>query len=59
MKTWKTPVLEVLDINMTMNGPGNSNPDCFDVGENTGNMNGNQSSETSNASCLKPSALDS
>ena len=32
-KTWKMPELEVLDIRMTMNGPGNAIADCFDVGD--------------------------
>ncbi|WP_209122928.1 paeninodin family lasso peptide [Alkalihalobacillus sp. BA299] len=50
-KTWKKPMLEVLDVSLTMNGPGNAVPDCFDVGENNGNMNGNQDPTTSNNSC--------
>ena len=32
-KMWKKPELEILDIRMTMNGPGNANADCFDVSE--------------------------
>ena len=35
-KIWKKPELEVLDIRMTMNGPGNANADCYDVGEANG-----------------------
>ncbi|MCH1624881.1 paeninodin family lasso peptide [Fredinandcohnia quinoae] len=27
-KTWKQPVIEVLDINMTMAGPGTRTPDA-------------------------------
>ncbi|EEL48016.1 MULTISPECIES: paeninodin family lasso peptide [Bacillus cereus group] len=27
-KEWQTPVLEVLDINMTMAGPGRKTPDA-------------------------------
>ncbi|WP_139339599.1 paeninodin family lasso peptide [Bacillus dakarensis] len=50
-RQWKVPRLEVLEVRMTFNGNGNAVPDCFDVGEHNGNMNGNQSSETSNASC--------
>lgn len=50
-KLWKKPLIEVLDISMTMNGPGDALPDCFDVGENNGNMTGNQDPATSNASC--------
>lgn len=49
-KTWKTPMLEVLDVSMTMNGPGNANVDCFDVGGHPGQ--GNNHPGMSNASCL-------
>lgn len=35
-KMWKKPELEVLDIRMTMNGPGNAIADCYDVGEANG-----------------------
>ncbi|MEC5424049.1 paeninodin family lasso peptide [Virgibacillus sp. C22-A2] len=49
---WKKPVLEVLDISMTMNGPGNANADCFDVGEAPGKI---LDPETSQASCLNGS----
>jgi hypothetical protein len=47
-KQWKKPMLEVLDISMTMNGPGKANPDCFDVSELKGD------GPMSNASCLHP-----
>jgi hypothetical protein len=47
-KTWATPHLEVLEIGMTMNGPGKSNPDCFDVSDSKGD------GPLSNASCLHP-----
>jgi hypothetical protein len=54
-KQWKMPMLEVLDISMTMNGPGNANADCFDVSEGkTENHPG-----MSNASCLDKNALGS
>ncbi|MBS4209175.1 paeninodin family lasso peptide [Bacillus sp. FJAT-50079] len=32
-RQWKIPVIETLDISMTLNGPGNANADCFDVSE--------------------------
>ncbi|RBP88295.1 hypothetical protein DFO70_11565 [Cytobacillus firmus] len=47
-KQWKSPMLEILDISMTMNGPGNANPDCFDVSEGRHETHEGQS----NASCL-------
>lgn len=47
-KAWAKPVLEILDVRMTMNGPGKANPDCFDVSDGKGD------SELSNASCLHP-----
>ena len=50
MKQWKQPLLEVLDVSMTMNGPGNANADCFDVSEGKHSTH----SDMSNASCLKP-----
>lgn len=46
-KVWKTPVLEVLDVSMTMNGPGNANADCFDVSDGKSETHPGQS----NASC--------
>ncbi|WP_110608278.1 paeninodin family lasso peptide [Salipaludibacillus keqinensis] len=50
-KKWETPDLEILNISMTMNGPGNANADCFDVGD--GNGQGQETHEgRSNASCL-------
>ncbi|MBO0962186.1 paeninodin family lasso peptide [Neobacillus sp. MM2021_6] len=54
-KQWKMPTLEVLDISMTMNGPGNANADCFDVSD------GLQETHTgrSNASCLDKDAIGS
>lgn len=48
-KVWSKPILEVLDISMTMNGPGNANADCFDVGEAP---RGETHPGMSNASCL-------
>lgn len=45
---WRQPILEVLDISMTMNGPGNANADCFDVSEGKHETHPGQS----NASCL-------
>ncbi|MFD1707981.1 paeninodin family lasso peptide [Siminovitchia sediminis] len=32
-RNWRLPELEILDISMTMNGPGNANADCFDVSD--------------------------
>ncbi|QGS69681.1 paeninodin family lasso peptide [Oceanobacillus sp. 143] len=49
-RVWKIPKLEVLDISKTMNGPGNANVDCFDVGEAP---RGETHPGMSNASCLK------
>ncbi|SDO00103.1 paeninodin family lasso peptide [Alkalicoccus daliensis] len=46
-REWSAPRLEVLDIRMTMNGPGNANPDCFDVSEGKSETHDGQS----NASC--------
>ncbi|MBP1949025.1 paeninodin family lasso peptide [Virgibacillus litoralis] len=48
-KVWKQPVLEVLDVSMTLNGPGNENADCFDVGEHP---RGETHEGMSNSSCL-------
>ncbi|TQS74113.1 paeninodin family lasso peptide [Ornithinibacillus gellani] len=48
MKTWEKPVLEILDIRMTMNGPGNANADCFDVSDGREETHEGRS----NASCL-------
>lgn len=48
MKNWKQPTLEVLDVRMTMNGPGNANDDCFDVSDGKSETHPGQS----NASCL-------
>ncbi len=50
-KAWTTPSLEVLDVRMTMNGPGNANPDCFDASEGRQENHEGQS----NASCLHDS----
>ncbi len=47
-KVWQIPELEVLDISMTMNGPGNANADCFDVSEGKTETHAGRS----NASCL-------
>jgi|GEM_PF-3392894 len=49
-KNWREPILEILDIKMTMNGPGNANPDCFDVSEGRTETHEGQS----NASCKNP-----
>jgi hypothetical protein len=57
-RAWQKPELEVLDISMTMNGPGNANPDCFDVSNPTPAQKGETHDGMSNASC-KPKALDS
>ncbi|WP_134163570.1 paeninodin family lasso peptide [Evansella clarkii] len=46
-KKWNNPSLEVLNVSMTMNGPGNANPDCFDVSEGKSETHDGQS----NASC--------
>lgn len=46
-KIWKAPVLEVLDVSMTMNGPGNANADCFDVSDGKSETHPGRS----NASC--------
>jgi hypothetical protein len=48
-KEWSQPKLEVLDIRMTMNGPGNANPDCFDVSDGRHETHDGMS----NASCLR------
>lgn len=32
-KMWKVPQMDILDIRMTENGPGNANPDCYDASE--------------------------
>ncbi|WP_156509845.1 paeninodin family lasso peptide [Rossellomorea aquimaris] len=47
-KDWSAPLLEILDVSMTMNGPGNANPDCFDASEGRDETHEGQS----NASCL-------
>lgn len=47
-KVWQKPALETLEISMTFNGPGNANPDCFDVSEGKEETHEGQS----NASCL-------
>lgn len=49
-REWKIPTVEVLDISMTMNGPGNANADCFDVSDGRNETHPGRS----NASCLKP-----
>jgi len=54
-KTWNVPVLEILDISMTMNGPGNANADCFDVSDGKSETHEGRS----NASCLPKGSLDS
>jgi hypothetical protein len=55
-REWKIPMLEVLDISMTMNGPGNANADCFDVSDGRHETHDGRS----NASCLNPGGgLDS
>lgn len=54
-KIWTAPQLEILDVSMTMNGPGNANPDCFDVTEPPGETHPGRS----NASCKDKGALDS
>lgn len=48
-KKWNNPSLEVLNVSMTMNGPGNANPDCFDASEGKSETHDGQS----NASCRK------
>ncbi|WP_135122130.1 paeninodin family lasso peptide [Jeotgalibacillus proteolyticus] len=50
-KQWKAPVVDVLDISMTMNGPGNANADCFDVSDGKSETHEGRS----NASCLQGS----
>ncbi|MDR7000631.1 paeninodin family lasso peptide [Neobacillus niacini] len=50
-KEWTMPQLEILDIRMTMNGPGNANPDCFDVSDGRHENHDGMS----NASCKDPS----
>ncbi|MCL6571514.1 MAG: paeninodin family lasso peptide [Bacillus sp. (in: Bacteria)] len=47
-KQWKKPMVEVLNISMTMNGPGNANADCFDVSDGKTETHPGRS----NASCL-------
>lgn len=53
-RAWKQPQLEMLDIVMTMNGPGNANADCFDVSEGKHETHSGQS----NASCLPKDGVD-
>lgn len=48
-KTWKMPMLEVLDIRMTMNGPGNAVVDCYDVGDGNGHGQETHSNMSNNA----------
>ncbi|VEF49086.1 Uncharacterised protein [Bacillus freudenreichii] len=48
-KSWTLPRLEVLDVSMTMNGPGNANADCFDVSDGKTETHPGRS----NASCKK------
>ena len=48
-KTWKMPMLEVLDIRMTMNGPGKAVPDCYDVGEANGHNSETHDGMSNNA----------
>lgn len=48
MKNWKEPKLEILNVNLTMNGPGNANSDCFDVSDGKSETHPGRS----NASCL-------
>ncbi|MFC4736368.1 paeninodin family lasso peptide [Bacillus daqingensis] len=55
MKAWKTPAMDVLDIRMTMNGPGNANPDCFEASEGRHETHDGQS----NASCNNPPGVGS
>lgn len=50
-RTWEKPMLEVLDVSMTMNGPGNANADCFDVSDGREENHEGRS----NASCLADS----
>lgn len=45
-QVWQVPVLEVLDVSLTMGGPGKANPDCFDTHDSD--------LPESNASCLHP-----
>jgi hypothetical protein len=52
-KTWKQPVLEVLDVSMTMGGPGNAIPDSYC----TNNQNHETHDGMSNNSCKN--SLDS
>ncbi|MEW9501051.1 paeninodin family lasso peptide [Jeotgalibacillus marinus] len=47
-KSWEKPMLEIIDINMTLNGPGNANADCFDESEGLQETHPGRS----NASCL-------
>ncbi|RLL42774.1 paeninodin family lasso peptide [Oceanobacillus piezotolerans] len=46
-RTWNRPKLEILDVSMTMNGPGNANADCFDVSDGKHETHNGRS----NASC--------
>lgn len=50
MKAWRTPSMDVLDIRMTMNGPGDAVPDCFEASEGRGPQVPDNTN--SNASCL-------
>ncbi|WP_230500670.1 paeninodin family lasso peptide [Sutcliffiella rhizosphaerae] len=49
-RRWENLSLEVLDISMTMNGPGNANADCFDVSDGRTETHPGRS----NASCKNP-----
>ena len=48
-KMWKKPELEVLDIRMTMNGPGRARPDCYDAGDANGHNSETRDGMSNNA----------
>jgi hypothetical protein len=56
-QVWQKPELEVLDISLTMNGPGRANPDCFDTEDPSPAARGETHDGMSNASCRQTSAL--
>ncbi|WP_142303564.1 paeninodin family lasso peptide [Evansella halocellulosilytica] len=47
-KNWSKPMMSILDVSETMNGPGNANADCFDASDGKDETHDGRS----NASCL-------
>ncbi|WP_396334506.1 paeninodin family lasso peptide [Alkalihalobacillus sp. MEB130] len=53
-KSWRQPILEVLDVSLTMGGPGNAAPDSYC----TNNQNHETHDGQSNKSCNKSAESD-